>query len=150
MYRFHKTHIFFANVSVVQHIHFQENPSNVKWNTAKQVHFFATKEPLIINRSQMKCPVKNVILFYFFYFTYADSRLWWTAEVLSSARQTRRFDHLSFTWQQQKSWNCVKLLLGDKGNCWLEGVWRFCEAAVEQDSFPNLRRKQTSRKWLKL
>jgi len=35
--------------------------------------------------------------------------LWWTAEVLSSARQTGRLEHLSFTWQQQKSWNCRRL-----------------------------------------
>jgi len=73
-------------------------------------------------------------------------------QLLSSARKTERLDHLSFTWQQQNSWNCRKLLLGDKGNCWLMmrmcvGV---CEAAVEQDSFPKLRWKQTRRKWLKL
>ena len=111
MYQFRKTYIFLANVSVVQHIHFQENPSNVKWNTAKQVHFFATKEFLIINRLQLKLPVKKAILFYF---TCADSRLWWTAEVLSSARQTGRLDHLSSTWQQKNSWNCRKLLLGEK------------------------------------
>jgi hypothetical protein len=59
MYRFHKIYIFLWNVNVVQHIHFQENPSNVKRNIAKHVHFFATKESLIINRSQLKCPVKK-------------------------------------------------------------------------------------------
>jgi hypothetical protein len=44
-YRFHKIYIFLENVSVVQHIHFQENPSNVKRNTAKQVHFLLLKNP---------------------------------------------------------------------------------------------------------
>ena len=53
MYRFHKTHIVVGNVSVVQHTNFHENPSNVKRNTAKQVHFTATKDTLIINRSQL-------------------------------------------------------------------------------------------------
>jgi len=78
-----------------------------------------------------------MVVFYFVlsYFTYADSssfmwqsirpymdpspQIWWMAQLLSSARQTERLDHLSFTWQQQKSWNCRKQLLGDKGNCLL-------------------------------
>jgi hypothetical protein len=52
------------------------------------------------------------ILFYFvllyfvlFYFACADSRLWRTAAVLSSARQTGRLDHISFTMAGAKEFN---------------------------------------------
>ena len=71
--------------------------------------------------TKMQCVVphrKKKLCYFIFYFIFSDNRLWWTAEVLSSVGQTGRLDHLSFTWQQQNSWNCRKLLLGDKGNCW--------------------------------
>jgi len=39
-------------------------------------------------------------------------------ELLCSARQTGRLDHLSFIWQQQYCWYCRRLLLVDRGKCW--------------------------------
>jgi len=48
----------------------------------------------------------------------SHNRSWSAAEVTSSARQTGRLNHLSYTWQQQNSWNSRKLLLRDKGHSW--------------------------------
>ena len=62
--------------------------------------------------------------------------MWCTVEALPSARQTERLDHRSFTSQQQKSWNCRKLLFRDKCNDWL--TMKICEGVLWSGTWTGL------------